>query len=246
VRLFDAICGKKKILQEWKPSIVNHIWKCCRDCDGDADKLIDAYTSVYNHVQNKHKWKAAKGKLNGCKHSKISAEKSRKKKWLKQSTHPKELALLKKVIFDEKYLNDLRNACKFIHTGPVERVNNQALKYLPKYIHFSHRGMTARRALANLEQNLSIRTQSDVQAVEDVYNKKTGRRTLRKRYKKRSDAWRRDLHKEAMQAFSDFSNFVYKEDEIKELLYPIPTPRNISKQPRLTQEERMQKMRSRM
>lgn len=249
VKSFDklyALLGKKKLLLDWKDSIKNHLWRCIKECGGDEEKLVEDFKGFLNHIQNKHRWRGKNRKMTGCKHRELSPASERKKKWIKPDTHPKEFHSMKKILLDEKYLGDLKKAAPFVHTGPVERINNQALKYLPKYIHFNMRGMTTRRALTNLEQNKKLCLPSKVKAVDDIWNKKSSKRTLRKRYEQKPDNWRVELQATIMKSFLDPGSFLYNSDLVNEVLYPLSVPRNISKAPKMTADERELNLRSRM
>jgi len=49
-------------LQPWIRSISNHLWWSAKECNGDPDVLVNNWTSIVNHVADKHTWK--EGKIN--------------------------------------------------------------------------------------------------------------------------------------------------------------------------------------
>ncbi|XP_059476181.1 uncharacterized protein LOC132197115 [Neocloeon triangulifer] len=243
MKVFQATC-RLKVLADWKVSIVNHFWACCRNCKGDGKLLVEEFQSFLFHIQNVHQFEGSK--LTACRHKPITPEKERKKKWLIPGKHVKELKAIEKLVNDKKFCADIQHAARFVHTGVVERLNNQSMKYQQKYCSFGHRAMVCRRALACLEQNNKLRHPSDVVALDDIYVKQSGRRTLRKRYRKRADDWRRHLHESIIAALVFPHQFHYDENSVKKLLYEKPIPKNISKKPPMTPEERARNLMSRL
>ena len=78
-------CTRKdhKLLLEWLPSIINHLWWCCQTCDGSAEVLQEKWASILYHVTNRHSWTEGKHFLH-CAHDPLTDEQHQCKKWLKQ------------------------------------------------------------------------------------------------------------------------------------------------------------------
>lgn len=41
-------------LEEWIPSIINHLWWRAQTCEADAEVLKEMWVSVIHHVTNRH------------------------------------------------------------------------------------------------------------------------------------------------------------------------------------------------
>ena len=149
--------AKKKAfvdIQPWIKSIINHFWWACCNCDGDVTKLEDMWTSVLYHIRNVHRWKGAKSSYKSCSHPKLSVRDRLAKKWLKKNSTA--FSALENIIRDEKLLKDLPNLVKFKHSGNIEVFHNLKLKYCPKRLAFSYKGMYARTQLAVLDHNENL------------------------------------------------------------------------------------------
>ena len=52
--------AKKKCNQElnaWIKAIINHFWWSCASCHGNAKELEEKWTSILNHITDKHHWR---------------------------------------------------------------------------------------------------------------------------------------------------------------------------------------------
>ena len=145
--------SKKKEFQDltaWIRSVSSHFWWSVATCNGNYDVLLEKWTSIVNHVSNKHSWRGAKH-FKKCAHRKLTRREVKEKVWLKvgSSAH----VALEEVVFNKKLLKDLKMVTEFHHTGNLEVYHSMMLKYCPKRQHFSHNGMIARTQLAALDHN---------------------------------------------------------------------------------------------
>ena len=145
--------SKKKQFQElsiWIQSVSAHFWWSIATCDGNYDILIEKWTSIVNHVSNKHSWRGAKH-FKKCVHHKLSRREIKEKVWLKTGTAAH--VALEEVVYNKKLLKDLKLVTEFHHTGSLEVYHSMMLKYCPKRQHFGNEGMIARTQLAALDNN---------------------------------------------------------------------------------------------
>lgn len=145
--------SKKKECQDltaWIQSVSSHFWWSVATCDGKYEVLIEKWTSIVDHVGNKHSWEGAKH-FKKCAHHKLRRWEVKGKVWLKPGTAAH--VALEEVVFNKKLLKDLKLVTEFHHTGNLEVYHSMMLKYCPKRQHFSHEGMIARTQLAALDNN---------------------------------------------------------------------------------------------
>ena len=145
--------SKKKEFQElslWIQAVSSHFWWSIATCDGNYDMLIEKWTSIVNHVANKHSWRGAKH-FKKCAHHKLSRREMKEKIWLKLGTAAH--VALEEVVYNKKLLKDLKLVTEFHHTGNLEVYHSMMLKYCPKRQHFGNDGMVARTQLAALDNN---------------------------------------------------------------------------------------------
>ena len=141
-------CNKE--LNDWIRLICTHFWWCCSTCNEDETILREKWTSIFFHVQNKHKWSSCK-KFRKCTHPRIPKKAARNKKWLKPDSDA--LKALQSIVLDKNLLKDLKYLTKFSHTGKLEVYHALYNKWVPKSQHFSHLGMVTRSQLATLDFN---------------------------------------------------------------------------------------------
>ena len=150
--------GKRKgneQLLEWKRSIVSHLWYASKNCEGDADRLIESWLSVCHHVVNEHQWGRCNEIVHQCDHEPLSPEEERERARLKKGS-PAHKAI-QDIIFNKRLTKDLRKMTGFCHTGSLEVFHSLMTKYVPKRLHFSYEGMKARTLLASLSHNFNVR-----------------------------------------------------------------------------------------
>lgn len=59
-KLIKALSNKAPRLDDWKQSILNHLWWCSQTCGGNEDELIEKFISVLDYVKNNHSWEGNK------------------------------------------------------------------------------------------------------------------------------------------------------------------------------------------
>ena len=56
----------------WVKSIANHLWFCASQCGGEADLLVEMWTSIVWHIQKEHVFEGEEFK--GCAHEPLTPE----------------------------------------------------------------------------------------------------------------------------------------------------------------------------
>ena len=82
-----------------------------------------------------------KGKK-ALKHGRLSRRKQRKTKWLEDGSSA--YVALEEVVLNKKNLKDIEKLTEFHHTGELEVYHSLLLKYVPKRLHYSYKGMVTR------------------------------------------------------------------------------------------------------
>lgn len=131
---------------------MNHFWWCCGTCEMNEEILREKWSSIMNHVANKHKWEGCK-KFMACEHKKISRSHADDVKWLVYGSPA--YICLQTIVMDKSLLKDLSYMVDYNHTGMLEVYHSLMLKYCPKREHFQLNGMIARTQLAVLDHNNS-------------------------------------------------------------------------------------------
>ena len=67
-----------------------------------------------------------------------------------------EFDALRKVVFDQKLLDDIDKLSEFCHTGSLEVYHSSQLRWVPKRVSFSYLGMRARTQMAALHHNSNV------------------------------------------------------------------------------------------
>ena len=71
-------------LLPWIQSISNHLWWAVPTCNGDAQLLIEKWTSTMHHVSNVLQWNGGQdSKFNECVHLTLPIEEQCSRKWLR-------------------------------------------------------------------------------------------------------------------------------------------------------------------
>ena len=135
-------------LFKWIKYVSNHLWWCSQTCGGNAEDLRERWVSILNHVVNKHRWKNNKY-FRKCGHGRLSRRKERKTKWLEDRSSA--YVAQEEVVLNKKFLKDIEKLTEFHHAGELEVYYSFLLKYVPKRLHFSYKGMIARTQLAVID-----------------------------------------------------------------------------------------------
>jgi hypothetical protein len=138
-------------LTPWAQSICNHLWWCAGNCNGDADLLVDMWSSIVHHTVNHHEFPG--NTYTKCAHAPLTDDEQRRKKWLVPDSAAHNA--LKSVVLNKTLLKDIRQLNEFCHTGNLEVYHSLMTKYCPKRQEFDSVQMTARTALAVLDHNNS-------------------------------------------------------------------------------------------
>lgn len=158
-----ALAQKPKLrkLGPWVKSLVNHLWWSAATCDGNAELLLEKWTSVVHHVSNQHVFPENR-LYTECQHGELEETLERRTKWLPRDS--KELEALESVVMNKLLLRDIRLLSQFCHTGMLEVFHSMLLKYAPKRQEFSYPQMQARLQLAAIDHNRNVyREQAVVQ-----------------------------------------------------------------------------------
>jgi hypothetical protein len=217
-------------LYAWKSSINNHLWWAAQTCCEDAQLLVDKFVSILKHVRNIHKWPADPNypeEFAQCHHDELSPRERRKKKWLKKDSE--DFQALTKIVTDATFLSDLAHTKHYVHTGAIESYHNIRLKYTPKRVHFSNKGMVMRSILAIMDHNANLNRNKVFDVAQ--YSKASKSWILKSRKEEKSGLWRDDL----MSAVYD--TVVSETIHAVPLHIDLPVPENIAPVPRPSMEE---------
>lgn len=181
----EKVAKKKAFrdLQPWIKSIVNHFWWCCANCDGNVYLLKDMWVHLLQHTQNIHDWSDANSSYTSCAHGPLTERDCVAKKWLTSGSMA--YAALEKIVLDGNMIKDLPNLVNFKHSGSIEVYHNLLLKYCPKRLSFSYKGMHARTQLAILDHNSGLNRKQVVTKDNELrfktqYSKSTGQWVAKK------------------------------------------------------------------
>ena len=137
-------------LFQWIKCVSNHLWWCSQTCGGSAESLRERWISILNHVVDKHRWENNKY-FHKCGHGSLSRRKEKKTKWLEDGSSA--YIAIEEVVLNKKFLKDIEKLTEFHRTGELEVYHSLLLKYAPKRLHFSYKGMVARTQLAVIDHN---------------------------------------------------------------------------------------------
>ena len=149
-----------KIMLDWMRPIANHLYWCSENCGGDAEKLVQMWKSVLEHITNRHTFKKEFPKYPKCAHAKFSKKVSREKKWIEK--YSPAYNNIKKVVLDKKTLKDLVQLAEPYHTGSLEVFHSLLNSYAPKRQEFELNVMNARIQLAILDHNNNVNRKQSV------------------------------------------------------------------------------------
>lgn len=143
-----------KMLNEWIPSIVNHVYWSVQTCEGNGEELAERLLSVVHHICNRHSFPGNKF-YKKCEHDKYTEDEVRSRNWLQMGSPPHEA--LKKVLLQPQLVKDIKKMNLNIFTTYLEIFHSLKIRYLPKSIFFEQEKMEAGVKLAALDHNLNIK-----------------------------------------------------------------------------------------
>jgi hypothetical protein len=94
-KALTKVAKRSKGIACWQKAIVNHLWFSCATCGGCEATLLLTWSSLMNHVRNKHEWVNHLNEVERCQHEKLSDEHIEWTHWL---TDKKDLVALDKVL----------------------------------------------------------------------------------------------------------------------------------------------------
>ncbi|KAJ8049501.1 hypothetical protein HOLleu_02272 [Holothuria leucospilota] len=234
-------------LSRWIQAISNHLWWCCQNCDGDAKKLREMWTSILKHITNVHSWSDCE-LFHECSHPQLSDDEMRLKLWLKPES-PAHVAL-QDVVLNPTILRDLEQLVHACHTGALEVFHSVVLKYCPKRLEFGYEHMQARMHLAVLDHNHNLnRPQAVVKKATRkslpegeprfnlVYSKGRAGWVVKKIYQQKSLSYVQDMMVSTVKAVEGSINLEVIENQ--------PRPSNIARVPRPDKTIMVQELKSR-
>ncbi|KAF4530368.1 hypothetical protein B566_EDAN018171 [Ephemera danica] len=222
---------KYPLLAKWRDSILLHLWFSCANCNENEDHLIELFLSLLNHIQNKHSWSGG-AFVNKCGHGRLG-RRAKNKMWLNnRAANPgnntdAEFSELNKIINNKSFLNDLKHAKYFLHSGDVEMYHNERLVLLPKRLHFSYEGTMMRSTLAVLDHNYNVGRK--VTGSKVVWSKASKSYIVKNVYEKKSNQWRKDILNSVMSCLSNPEQFSESNSPaVQKLFQPYEIPANIA------------------
>ena len=81
----------------------------------------------------------------------VCLEEKKETKWLEDRSSA--YVALEEVVLNKKILKDIEKLTEFHHTGELEVHHSLLLKYVPKRLHYSYKGMVAQTQLAVIDHN---------------------------------------------------------------------------------------------
>ncbi|KAF4521776.1 hypothetical protein B566_EDAN006297 [Ephemera danica] len=223
----NPLCAKFEFLNEWRQSIINHIWWSAATCKENSELLVEKFKSILNHVRNIHSWD--NGTLtHQCGHEPLPAATVKGRKWLGQKKRNydsrQDYTVLMKLVNDNRFVNALKHASHFLHTGLLESYHNIRLMYTPKRIHYPCTGMVIRSILAVLDHNFNV--SRTVVAKFSTYSKSSKKYVLKNKYAEKSNVWRENLMDKIINSVYHPEQFEVN-PKVEELLFPFPIPTRI-------------------
>ncbi|KAG0435402.1 hypothetical protein HPB47_018509 [Ixodes persulcatus] len=132
------------LIAEWTQPAVNHLYWCAAASRGNADLLVDAWTSMTRHVVNIHT--DHPGIYTRCFHEPITDG-----EWLVPDTPAH--ARFVDVVTGKSLLKDLRQLSPDTQTSTLESFHSVLNSFAPKWAAFHTKGMLARTRVAALHFN---------------------------------------------------------------------------------------------
>ncbi|XP_077065676.1 uncharacterized protein LOC143718542 [Siphateles boraxobius] len=133
-------------LKRWQQSLVNHLYWCAIS-SSSGEEAVAKWTSFSNHVQNIHSHDNVL--FPECLHPALDG--SRPKKWLKSASTA--LFKLQRIVSNKYLLKGVAKLSPRHQTSAIEGFHSVILRFAPKNVVFSYRGMLCRLYLASLHFN---------------------------------------------------------------------------------------------
>jgi hypothetical protein len=241
----NSLSSKYPFLNQWKDSIINHIWWCSYTCKENGELLVEKFKSILKHVRNIHHWNDG-DQIDSCAHKNLTPREERQKMWLgvkrkKYDSRP-DFKALSNLLNDNIFIKALKRTRHFIHTGILESYHNVRLMYTPKRIQYPCVGMVMRSILAILDHNANVSRKIIGQST--VYSKAKKCYVLKNKYEYKCNMWKEELVQRIL-------NFVYEPNsvpynpEIDKLLFPFEIPERMVEVSKPTSDEILKKRFSR-
>jgi hypothetical protein len=112
-------------------------------------------------------------------HPSLSPKEKKSTLWL--ASDSEKYQALQKIVLGKKILNDMGKLTSSVHTGSLEVFHSVLLKYCPKRVQFSYKGMLARLKLTVLDHNYNL--QREVSTTAD------GTERFKQEWSKRRKEW---------------------------------------------------------
>jgi hypothetical protein len=199
LRKYASSCPE---LAEWIQSIKNHLWWSAETCGGDSEILIAKFVSIKEHITNNHSW-STPGPVQNCEHEQLSDDKIKTTPWMNKSTS--QYKSFCNVVDKKSFLDDLRYAKHYIHTGVLESYHNRRLIWMPKRLYFTYDGMIVRSILCILDHNHNVERILKGHHVQ--YSKASKQYVVRNKYQKKNIEWRIAL-------LQTINNYIYDKTTI--------------------------------
>ena len=185
-------------LQLWIPSIVNHLWWCCKNCEGDASILEQKMLGALYHTTGVHSWHGSKifAKVRQCSHPPLCEDKQCNIKWLEQDGPSHEE--LERILMNTRFRKSLPKLTRFQHTGALESFHSLILKYAPKRQHFAYAMQRCRLTIAAIHWNSNVkravkRDSEGNPVMDSLFSRGSAKRVVRQRYEPVNTTFRQDL-----------------------------------------------------
>jgi len=154
------------LIGPWIPSIRNHFWYICKNCDRDEVKMRVLWLNLLKHICNEH---------STCDHEALDEE-TRGKPWLDADSN--EMDTIRTHVMNPQWLKSFEYYTRNRHTGLLEAFHNLVLTYCPKRIGYKNDAYITRHQMAYIDFNTHLgRTQMKRKNGEPVWVKKYGKRT---------------------------------------------------------------------
>lgn len=99
--------------------------------------------------------------------------------------------LLKEIIYNKKFLGDLKQTKNYVHTKRLESYHNLRLKYVPKRVHFSYKTTYIKSIIAIIDHNSNLNKEKI--GLNYLFSKLTGKWVTKNKYVKGKNYWRDEI-----------------------------------------------------
>ncbi|XP_065289971.2 uncharacterized protein [Dermacentor albipictus] len=131
-------------ITEWTQAITNHLYWCACACGGNGDMLVAAWSSMLNHIKNRHEGHG--GLYPRCLHGQ-----SRRMRWLTADSPA--YKQIERIVAAPLLLKDIRQLSPSVQTYSLESFHSVLNGFAPKSTAFTYEGMKARTLIAALHFN---------------------------------------------------------------------------------------------